>query len=246
MPITSCSAASGWLVLLAGPPPEISLLAKHVGSREIRIVQTAGLFFLKATELDGLTDSRAVEWVAAALLEELDFAARLRLGSIYPIQCGGAIAVRADGTWDQHAVDGAVENIKFYFRPLPSEGLSLDQIVMVTRLHPHLRRAVTAFGHGSSVRSLRQVLREIELDIGGPAEEWVGARGWFPLGYGARLQRALGNSQPHLTPSASDDAPISPLAASAFLRDLLERVITHRLSNENRLQGAIRADPNDR
>ena len=153
------------------------------------------------------------------------------MGSIYPIRCGGAIAVQADGSWDQQALDAAVNNVKFYVRPLPGDGLSLDQILAVTRLRPHLNRAVTAFGQGSSVRSLRQTLKEIELDIGGPAEEWVGARGWFPRGYGARLHRTVGNSPPHLTPSVGDDEPMSPLAVSAFLRDLLERVITHRLSN---------------
>jgi hypothetical protein len=234
MPVTSRCTAPGWLVLLAGPPPELHLLAKHLESPEICIVRTAGHCFLKVTELDRLTDSRAVEWAAAALLEELDFAARLRLGSIYPVRCGGAIAVRADGSLDEKALDAAVDCVKFYVRPLPCEGLSLDQILAVTRLRPHLRRAVTAFARGSSVRSLRQVLREIELDIGGPTEEWVGARGWFPLGYGARLHRAVGNSRPHRNPSAGDDASMSPLAVSAFLRDLLERVITHRLSNADR------------
>jgi len=246
MQIASRSAAPGWLVLLAGPPPELRLLAKHVESHEIRIVRTAGHFFLKATELDTLTDPRAVEWAAAALLEELDFAARLRLGSTYPVRCGGAIAVQADGSWDQQALDAAVINVKLYVRPLPGDGLSLEQILAVTRLRPHLHRAVTAFGQGSSVRSLRQTLKEIELDIGGPAEEWVGARGWFPRGYGPRLHRTVGNSPPNLTPSVGDDEPMSPLAVSAFLRDLLERVITHRLSNESHLKGVICADPNDR
>lgn len=54
MPVASRYSAPGWLVLLAGPPPEIGLLTKHVESHEIRIVRTAGHFFLKATELDTL------------------------------------------------------------------------------------------------------------------------------------------------------------------------------------------------
>jgi hypothetical protein len=83
------------------------------------------------------------------------------------------------------------------------------------------------------VRSLRQTLKEIELDIGGAAEEWVGARGWFSLGYGARPYRAVRDLPPQHAASGGDDEPMSPLAISAFLRELLERVITYRLSNQN-------------
>ena len=110
---------AGWAVLLYGPPPEIQLLAGDLDDSRLEIVRIDDHFFLQAPEVfDPLSSPEEVAWAAAAVLQQLNTAARLRYAVRLPIHSGAAILVNREGFWDQDDVDRAVAEVRGPNRPL--------------------------------------------------------------------------------------------------------------------------------
>src|ERR1035437_5866235 len=91
---------AGRAVLLYGPPPEIQLLAGELDDSGLEIVRIDDHFFLQAPEVfDPLSWPEEVAW-AAAVLQQLNTAARLRYAVRLPIHSSAAILVNREGFWD--------------------------------------------------------------------------------------------------------------------------------------------------
>ena len=88
---------AGWAVLLYGPPPEIQLLVGELDDSGLEIVRVGDHFFLQAPEVfDPLSWPEEVAW-AAAVIQQLNAAARLRYAVRLPIHSGAAILVNREG-----------------------------------------------------------------------------------------------------------------------------------------------------
>jgi len=91
----------GWVVLLYGPPLEIQLLADELDRSGMRIVRIDDHFFLQAPDIfDPLSLPEEVAWAAAAILQQLNTAARLRYGVRLPVHSGSALLIERDGRWN--------------------------------------------------------------------------------------------------------------------------------------------------
>ena len=101
IPIPANPPKAGWAVLLYGPPPEIQLLAGELDDSGLEIVRIGDHFFLQAPEVfDPLSWPEEVAWAAAAVLQQLNTAARLRYAVRLPIHSGAAILANREGFWD--------------------------------------------------------------------------------------------------------------------------------------------------
>ena len=167
---------AGWAVLLYGPSPEIQLLAGELDDSGLEIVPIGDHFFLQAPEVFGpLSSPEEVAWAAAAVLQQLNTAARLRYAVRLPIHSGAAILVNREGFWDQDDVDRAISEVRGDgTRPLQ---VSLGKIWTVARHRPHLARALDLLALGSAAWNLRQTFDEALRELGPQAEEWIAARG---------------------------------------------------------------------
>jgi hypothetical protein len=113
IPIPANPPKAGWAVLLYGPPPEIQLLAGELDDSGLEIVRIGDHFFLQAPEVfDPLSWPEEVAWAAAAVLQQLNTAARLRYAVGLPIHSGAAILANREGLWDQDDVDRAVAEVR--------------------------------------------------------------------------------------------------------------------------------------
>ena len=156
---------AGWAVLLYGPPPEIQLLAGELDDSGLEIVRIGDHFFLQAPEVfDPLSSPEEVAWAAAAVLQQLNTAARLRYAVRLPIHSGAAILVNREGFWDQDDFDRAVAEVRGDgARPLQ---VSLGKIWTAARQRPHLARALDLFALGSAAWNLRQTFEEVVRELG--------------------------------------------------------------------------------
>src|ERR1039458_1156362 len=113
IPIPANPPKAGWAVLLYGPPPEIQLLAGELDDSGLEIVRIGDHFFLQAPEVfDPLSWPEEVAWAAAAVLQQLNTAARLRYAVRLPIHSGAAILANRAGFWDQDDVDRAAAEVR--------------------------------------------------------------------------------------------------------------------------------------
>ena len=113
IPIPANGPNAGWAVLLYGPPPEIQLLAGELDDSGLAIVQIGGHFFLQAPGVFAhLSWPEEVAWAAAAVLQQLNTAARLRYAVRLRIYSGAAILVDREGRWDQNDLDRAVAEVR--------------------------------------------------------------------------------------------------------------------------------------
>jgi hypothetical protein len=227
---------AGWAVLLYGPPPEIQLLAGDLDDSRLEIVRIDDHFFLQAREVfDPLSSPEEVAWAAAAVLQQLNTAARLRYAVRLPIHSGAAILVNREGFWDQDDVDRAVAEVRGDgARPLQ---VSLGKIWTAARQRPHLARALDLFALGSAAWNLRQTFEEVVRDLGPQAETWIAARGraaaeecaWFQATVFGSTPRRPGLSRRSRFPWPKNRThSMSPLAAKTFVRSVLEELVLLR------------------
>ena len=227
---------AGWAVLLYGPPPEIQLLAGELDDSGLEIVRIGDHFFLQAPEVFApLSWPEEVAWAAAAVLQQLNTAARLRYAVRLPIHSGAAILVNREGVWDQDDVDRAVAEVRGDgARPLQ---ISLGRIWRAARQRPHLARALDLFALGSAAWNLRQAFDEALRDLGPQAEAWIAARGraaaeecaWFRATVYGSTPRRPGLSRRSRFPwPRNQTRAMPPLAAKTFVRSFLEQLILLR------------------
>ena len=227
---------AGWAVLLYGQPPEIQLLAGDLDDSRLEIVRIDDHFFLQAPEVfDPLSTPEEVAWAAAAVLQQLNTAARLRYAVRLPIHSGAAIIVSREGFWDQDDVDRAVAEVRGDgARPLQ---VSLGKIWTAARQRPHLARALDLFALGSAAWNLRQTFEEVVRDLGPQAETWIAARGqaaveecaWFQATVFGSTPRRPGLSRRSRFPWPKNRThSMSPLAAKTFVRSVLEELVLLR------------------
>ena len=105
-------------------------LAGELDDSGLEIVRIGDHFFLRAPEVfDPLSWPEEVAWAAAAVLQQLNTAARLRYAVRLPIHSGAAILANREGFWDQNAIAGylAVSTVGRGVFPgqLPGAGLIL-------------------------------------------------------------------------------------------------------------------------
>jgi len=174
MPVTQPDP--GWAVLLYGPPPDIQLLAGGLDQCGLSIVRIDDHFFLQAPDIfDPLSLPEEVAWAAAAILQQLNTAARLRYSVRLPVHSGSALLVERDGRWNRDDVERAVSEVRGE-GPRPLQ-LPLGEIWKIARQRPHLARALDLFALGSAAWNLRQAFDEALRDIGPEAEAWIAALG---------------------------------------------------------------------
>jgi len=230
---------TGWAVLLYGPPPEIHLLAGELHDSGLEIIRIGDHFFLQAPDVFGpLSWPEQVAWAAAAVLQQLNVAARLRYAARLPIHSGAAIQVNRNGFWDD--VDRAVAEVRGDGAgPLQ---ISLGRIWRAARQRPHLARALDLFALGSAAWNLRQAFDEALRDIGPPAEAWIAARGrteaekcaWFRATVYGSTPRRPGLSRRSRFPwPRNQTRAMSPLAAKAFVRAILEELVLLRFKEKD-------------
>jgi hypothetical protein len=197
---------AGWAVLLYGPSPEIQLLAGELDDSGLEIVPIGDHFFLQAPEVFGpLSSPEEVAWAAAAVLQQLNTAARLRYAVRLPIHSGAAILVNREGFWDQDDVDRAISEVRGDgTRPLQ---VSLGKIWTVARHRPHLARALDLLALGSAA--------------------WKCA--WFRATVYGSTPRRPGLSRRSRFPwPRNQTRAMPPLAAKTFVRSILEQLILLR------------------
>ena len=221
------------MVLLYGPPPEIQLLAGELDRSGLRIVRFAGHFFLQAPEVfNPLSLPEEVAWAEAAILQQLNTAARLRYSVCLPVHSGSALLIDRDGRWNRDDAEHAIAEVRGG-GPRPLQ-LPLGKIWRAARNRPHLARALDMFALGSAAWNLRQAFEEALRDLGPEAEAWIAALGretpdecaWFRATVGASTPRRPGLSRRSRFPwPESRDHAMPPLAAKAFVRDVLEQVV---------------------
>ena len=227
----------GWAVLLYGPPPDIQLLAGETDHSGLRIVRIDDHFFLQAPEIfDPLSLPEEVAWAAAAILQQLNTAARLRYAVRLPVHSGSALLIERDGCWNRDDVERAVSEVRGDGpRPLM---LPLGEIWKVARQRPHLARALDLFALGSAAWNLRQAFDEALRDIGPEAEAWIAALGpvaaeecaWFRATVYGSTPRRPGLSRRSRFPWPKDRAhAMSPPSAKAFVRGVLEHLVLRQL-----------------
>jgi hypothetical protein len=227
----------GWVVLLYGPPPEIQLLAGELDRSGLRIVHIGGHFFLQAPEVfNPLSLPEEVAWAAAAILQELNTAARLRYSVRLPVHSGSALLIDRDGCWNQDNAERAISEVRGD-GPRPLQ-LPLGKIWRVARNRPHLARALDMFALGSAAWNLRQAFEEALRDLSPEGEAWIAALGrgmsdncaWFRATVGGSTPRRPGLSRRSRFPWPEiREHAMPPLAAKAFVRGVLEQIVVLRL-----------------
>jgi transposase InsO family protein len=226
----------GWAVLLYGPPPEIQLLAGELDDSGLEIVRIGHHFFLQAPEVfNPLSTPDEVAWAAAAVLQQLNTAARLRYAVSLTIDAGSAILVNREGFWDQDEVDRAVPEVRRDgARPLQ---VSVGKIWTAARQRPHLARALDLFARGSAAWNLRQTFEEVVRELGPQWEAWIAARGraaaeecaWFRATVFGSTPRRPGLSRRSGFPWPKNRTrAMPPLAAKIFVRSILEQLVLLR------------------
>jgi hypothetical protein len=241
MPIPTLAnrPTAGWAVLLYGPPPEIRLLAGELDDSGLEIVRIGDHFFLQAPEVfDPLSWPEEVAWAAAAVLQQLNTAARLRYAVRLPIHSGAAILVNREGLWDQDDFDRAVAEVRGDgARPLQ---VSLGKIWTAARQRPHLARALDLFVLGSAAWNLRQTFEEVVRELGPQWEAWIAARGraaaeecaWFRATVFGSTPRRPGLSRRSGFPWPKNRTrAMPPLAAKTFVRSVLEDLVLLRFKD---------------
>ena len=229
----------GWAVLLYGSPPEIQLLAGELDDSGLEIVRIGHHFFLQAPEVfNPLSTPEEVAWAAAAVLQQLNTAARLRYAVRLTIHAGAAILVNREGLWDQDDVDRAVAEVRRDgARPLQ---VSLGRIWTAARQRPHLARALDLFALGSAAWNLRQTFEEVVRELGPQWEAWVAALGraaaeecaWFRATVFGSTPRRPGLSRRSGFPWPKNRTrAMTPLAANTFVRSILEQLILLRFKD---------------
>jgi hypothetical protein len=223
----------GWAVLLYGPPPEIQLLAGELHRSGLRIVHIAGHFFLQAPEVfNPLSLPEEVAWAAAATLQQLNTAARLRYSVRLPVYSGSALLIDRDGRWNQDDAERAISEVRGD-GPRPLQ-LPLGKIWRAARNRHHLARALDMFALGSAAWNLRQAFEEALQDVGPAAEAWIAGLGretsdncaWFRATVGGSTPRRPGLSRRSRFPwPKSREHAMPPLAAKAFVRGVLEQIV---------------------
>jgi len=215
--------------------PEIQHLAGDLDDSRLEIVRIDDHVFLQAPEvLDPLSSPEEVAW-AAAVLQQLNTAARLRYAVRLPIYSGSAILVNREGFWDQDDVDRAVAEVRGDgARPFP---VSLGKIWTAARQRPHLARALDLFALGSAAWNLRQTFEEVVRDLGPQVETRIAARGqaaaeecaWFRATVFGSTPRRPGLSRRSRFPSPKNGThSVSRLAAKTFVRSVLEEFVLLR------------------
>ena len=226
----------GWAVLLYGPPPEIQLLAGELDDSGLEIVRIGHHFFLQAPDVfSPLSTPDEVAWAAAAVLQQLNTAARLRYAVRLSIHAGAAILVNREGFWDQDEFDRAVAEVRRDgARPLQ---VSVGRIWTVARQRPHLARAPDLFALGSAAWNLRQTFEEVVRELGPQSEAWIAARGqaaaeecaWFRATVSGSTPGRPGLSRRSRFPWPKNRTRVmSPLAAKTFVRSILEQLFLLR------------------
>ncbi len=229
---------AGWAVLLYGPPPEIQLLVGELDDSGLEIVRVGGHFFLQASEVfDPLSWPEEVAW-AAAVIQQLNAAARLRYAVRLPIHSGAAILVNREGHWDQDDFDRAVAEVRGAgTRPLQ---VSLGKIWTATRQRPHLARALDLFALGTAAWNLRQTFEEVVRELGPQSEAWIAARGrtaaeecaWFRATVFGSTPRRTGLSRRSRFPWPKNRTrAMPPLVAKTFVRSILEQLVLLRFKD---------------
>ena len=241
MPIPTLASRpkAGWAVLLYGPPPEIQLLAGELDDSGLEIVRIGDHFFLQAPEVfDPLSWPEEVAWAAAAVLQQLNTAARLRYAVRLPIHSGAAILVDREGLWDQDEFDRAVAEVRGD-GALPLK-VSLGKIWTAARRRPHLARALNLFALGSAAWNLRQTFEEVVRELGPQAEAWIAARGraateecaWFRATVFGSTPRRPGLSRRSGFPWPKNrTCAMPPLAAKTFVRSVIEELVLLRFKD---------------
>ena len=229
---------AGWAVLLYGSPPDIQLLADEIDDSGLEIVRLGGHFFLQAPEVfDPLSWPEEVAWAAAAVLQQLSTAARLRYAVRLPIHSGAAILVNREGFWDEDDVDRAVAEVRGDgARPLQ---VSLGKIWRAARQRPHVARALNLFAVGSAAWNLRQTFEEVVRELGPQWEEWIAARhraaaeecAWFQTTVFGSTPRRPGLSRRSRPWPKIRTRAMPPLAAKKFVRSVLEDLVLLRFKD---------------
>jgi hypothetical protein len=175
---------------------------------------------------------------AAAVLQQLNTAARLGYAVRLPIYSGAATLVNREGFWDQHDVDRAVAEVRRDgARPLQ---VSLGKIWTAARRRPHLARALDLFALGSAAWNLRQTFEEVVQELSPRSEAWIAAHGraateecaWFRATVLGSAPRRPGLSQRSRFPWPKNRTHgMSPLAAKTFVRSVLEQLVVLRFKD---------------
>jgi hypothetical protein len=229
----------GWAVLLYGSPPEIQLLAGELDHSGLEIVRIGDHFFLQAPEVfNPVSWPEEAAWAAAALLQQLNTAARLRYAVRLTIHAGAAILVNREGLWDQDEFDRAVAEVR-RDGPRPLH-VSVGKIWTAARQRPHLARALNLFALGSAAWNLRQTFEEVVRELGPQSEEWIAARGQATAEDCAWFRATVSGStpgRPRLSRRSRFPWPknrarlMPPLAAETFVRSILEQLILLRFKD---------------
>ncbi len=237
LPMPPTQPEPGWAVLLYGPPPDIQLLAEELDDSGMRIVRIDDHFFLQAPEIfHPLSWPEEVAWAAAAIVQQLNTAARLRYAVRLPVHSGSALLIERDGRWNREDVDHAVSEVRGD-GPHPLQ-IPLGKIWKVARHRPHLARALDLFALGSAAWNLRQTFEEALRDIGPEGEAWIIACGpeaaeecaWFRATVYGSTPRRPGLFRRSRFPWPKNRAhAMSPLAARAFVRGVLEQLVLRQL-----------------
>jgi len=230
---------AGWAVLLYGPPPEIQLLAGELDDSGLEIVRIGDHFFLQAPEVfNPVSWPEEAAWAAAALLQQLNTAARLRYAVRLTIHAGAAILVNREGLWDQDEFDRAVAEVR-RDGPRPLQ-VSLGRIWTAARQRPHLARALDLFSLRSAAWHLRQTFEEVIRELGPQWEAWIAARGRAAAEECAGFRATVFGSTPRrpgLSRRSGFPWPknrtrvMTPLAAKAFVRSILEQLVLLRFKD---------------
>jgi len=227
---------AGWAVLLYGPPPEIQLLAGDLDDSRLEIVRIDDHFFLQAPEVfDPLSSPEEVAWAAAAVLQQLNTAARLRYAVRLPIHSGAAILVNREGFWDQDDVDRAVAEVRGERRPPPpgllGEDLDSCQAAASSCSRPRfVRSRFCGLEPASDIRrsGTRSRPASGNVDCGARPSGSRGMRLFQATVFGSTPRRPGLSRRSRFPWPKNRTHSMSPLAAKTFVRGVLEELVLLR------------------
>jgi hypothetical protein len=151
-------------------------------------------------------------------------------------QSGSALLIERDGRWTWDDVEHVVSEVRGD-GPRPLQ-LPLGMIWQVARHRPHLARALDLFALGSAAWNLQQAFDEALRDLGPEAEAWIAARdpaaakecAWFRATvYGSSPRRPGLSRRSRFPWPKNREHAMSPLAAKAFVRGVLEHLVLRQL-----------------
>ena len=196
-------------------------------------------FFLQAPEVfNPLSTAEEVAWAAAAVLQQLNTAARLRYAVRLPIHSGTAILVNREASGIRMMPTAPSRKSKETAPAL--SGFPWGEIWTAARQRPHLARALDLFALGSAAWNLRQTFDEVIRELGQQWEAWIAEHGraasedcaWFRATvFGSTPQRPGLSRRSGFPWPKNRTRAMPPLAAKTFVRTILEQLILLRFKD---------------